>query len=114
MSCVGVLTKTAAGRRQYECKVRTATLGGAVKRANENLTARDLPPLPAKLTPHSLRRTFATLLDAALGLRAYAQDLRLSDHERTRAAELVEGGFGHSMDTKASLQPLGSRAGEAA
>jgi len=34
--------------RQYECKVRVSTLGGAVKRANENLAARDLPPLRAK------------------------------------------------------------------
>ncbi len=44
--------------------VRTATLGGAVKRANANLAAKDLPPLPEGLTPHSLRRTFATVLYA--------------------------------------------------
>ena len=30
-----------------------------MKRAHKNLAERDLPPLPDKLTPRSLRRTFA-------------------------------------------------------
>jgi hypothetical protein len=34
------------GHMEYERKVRTGTLGGAVKRANSNLAAKDLPPLP--------------------------------------------------------------------
>jgi integrase len=55
---------TRSDQRQYESKVRTATLGAAVMRANANLAAAGLAPLPAGLTPHSLRRTFASVLFA--------------------------------------------------
>ncbi len=58
---------TRTGRRQYERKVRTGTLGVAVKRANANLVTKDLPPLSDMLTLQSLRRTFATMLDALGG-----------------------------------------------
>ena len=81
---------TRTGRRKYESKVRTSTLGGAVKRANKNLVERGLPSLPDNLTPHSLRRRFASVLYAlgesppvvmaemghtspALALQVYAQ-----------------------------------------
>src|ERR1700740_3256173 len=37
---------------------------GAIARANERLEAESLAPLPEHLTPHSLRRTFASLLYA--------------------------------------------------
>ena len=33
-----------------------------VRRANETLAGQDIPPIPTELTPHSLRRTFASLL----------------------------------------------------
>lgn len=99
---------TRTGRRQYESKVRTATLGGAVEATNATLAARGLPPLPASLTPHSLRRTFATVLYAigetppvvmaemghaspALALRLYAQAMRLSDAEKEQMRALVDG-----------------------
>jgi integrase len=102
---------TRTGRRQYEAKVRTATLGGAVKRANARLAKRGLQALPAGLTPHSLRRTFATILYAlgevppvvmaemghtspALALRIYAQAERLSVDEREQLAALVAGSEG--------------------
>jgi integrase len=69
---------------------RNRVLAPAVKRADENLAKRELAPLPPKLTPHSLRRTFASLLyalgetppvvmqemghtDPALALRIYAR-----------------------------------------
>jgi hypothetical protein len=42
---------TRSGRRRYERKVRADILGSAVKPANADLVARDLPPLPNKLTP---------------------------------------------------------------
>jgi integrase len=102
---------TRTGRRQYESKVRTATLGGAVKRANESRAARGLQPLPESLTPHSLRRTFASVLYAlgevppvvmaemghtspALALRLYAQAMRLTDDEREELVALVAGSEG--------------------
>ena len=67
-----------------------------MKRANVSLAARDLPPLPAGLTPHSLRRTFASVLYAlgepppvvmaemghtspGLALKVYAQAMRLGE-----------------------------------
>ncbi len=39
--------------------------------------------------------------DAALGLRVYAQALRLSAKEKAELAALVEGSFGPGMDPKA-------------
>jgi integrase len=64
--------------------------------------------LPERLTPHSLRRTFASLLyalgedspvvmsemghaDPALALRIYAQATRREDDERRKLGALVEG-----------------------
>jgi integrase len=103
---------TRSGRRQYECKVRDNMLKSAVKRANANLAAKDLPPLPENLTPHSLRRTFATVLYAIgepppvvmaemghtspnLALRVYAQVMRLTDDDRRELAALVDGEKAH-------------------
>lgn len=82
---------------------------GAVGRANKHLEAEGLPPLPAKLTPHSLRRTFCSLLyalgetppvvmtemghtDPGLALRVYAQAMRRGEAEKAALRELVEGG----------------------
>ena len=40
---------------------RNRVLAGAIKRANENRSERDLAPLPEGLTPHSLRRAYISL-----------------------------------------------------
>jgi integrase len=81
---------------------------GAVGRANRQLEAKGLPPLPDKLTPHSLRRTFCSLLyalgedpgtvmdemghtDPALALRVYRQAMRRSAIDKALLRELVEG-----------------------
>ena len=101
---------------------KTAGTGtGAVGRANANLEGEGLPPLPVKLTPHSLRRTFCSLLyalgetpargDAGNGPHgpgARAQGLRAGDAPRrgrdgAMRALVDGGGFGHSMDTNADL-----------
>jgi integrase len=99
---------TRTGRREYEHKVREGTLGGAVKRANANLATKGLPPLPEKLTPHSLRRTFASTLYAIgetppvviaemghtspnLALRVYAQAMPRDADERDALAALISG-----------------------
>jgi integrase len=92
-----------------------------VTRANANLAAKDLPPLPEGLTPHN-RRTFATVLYALgetpavvmaeighaspnLALRIYAQAMRLSDEEREQPAALVAGEKAH-QGTKGEVVPI--------
>jgi integrase len=99
---------TSEGKRQRPENFRNRTLAAAVARANENLTERELAPLPAKITPHSLRRTFASLLyalgesppivmaemghtDPALALRIYAQAMRRGEDETAALRVLVEG-----------------------
>jgi integrase len=82
---------------------------GAVARANKRLEGEGLPPLPDKLTPHSLRRTFCSLLyalgetppvvmqemghtDPGLALKVYAQSMRRGEDETARLRALVESG----------------------
>jgi integrase len=91
---------------------------GAVGLANERLEADGLPPLP-KLTPHSLRRTFCSLLYAlgedpgtvmdemghtnpALALRVYRQAMRRGEHEKAQLRALVEG---EDMASEAANEP---------
>ena len=94
----------------------------AIERANANLAGKDLPPLPENLTPHSLRRTFATVLYALgepppvvmqemghttpdLALRLYAQAMRLTDEERADLAALVAGEKAHN-GTQGEIVPI--------
>jgi integrase len=51
----GYVFATSSGRRPSGDNVRSRILGPAVRRANRNLEATGLPPLPDGLTPHSLR-----------------------------------------------------------
>ncbi len=86
---------------------RNRVLAGAVKRANEKLAEAGRAPLP-KLTPHSLRRTFCSLLyalgeappvvmaemghtDPGLALRVYAQAMRRDEHQVAQLRALIEG-----------------------
>jgi integrase len=97
---------TSEGRPQNASNVRQRVLGRAVKRANEALAEDDLPPLPERLTPHSLRRTFASVLyalgcspvevmdqlghtDPKLALRIYAKSMRRDDGEIERLRALA-------------------------
>jgi len=57
---------TGTGAKQSATNVRRRTLAPAVERANAALASQGLTPLPAGLTPHSLRRSFASVL-VALG-----------------------------------------------
>ena len=80
----------------------------AVERANARLAKEKLAPLPAGLTPHSLRRTFSSLLfavgesppyvmaqcghtDAKITLGIYAKAMDRRDGEPERLKALVEG-----------------------
>lgn len=82
---------------------------GALGQANARLEAEGLPPLPRSITPHSLRRTFCSLLyalgedpgivmdemghtDPELALRVYRQAMRRGEQEKEQLQALVEGG----------------------
>lgn len=79
-----------------------------MERASENLIARGLNPLPEGITPHSLRRTFISLLlatgsevpyvmrqvghsDPKVTLSIYAQVMYRGEGERERLKAVVEG-----------------------
>jgi integrase len=99
---------TATGGRFSESNVRRRILAKAVKAANVRAEQDDVPELPAGLTPHGLRHTFASVLvalgedprfvmdqlghtDPAFTLRLYTHAMRRDDGERGRLRALVEG-----------------------
>jgi integrase len=109
---------TSTGKPISPSNVRNRVLAKAVSRANERLGDIGEPPLPAGLTPHSLRRTFASLLYAigepapvvmqelghthpGLALRIYAAAMRRDDDENGRLRALIEGGLGTSANSDA-------------
>jgi integrase len=99
---------TARGKPQSPSNIRRRVLDRSCERADELLEKQKASPLPGGLTPHSLRRTFASLLfalgysapevmeqlghtDARLTLRIYAKAMRQQTGERKRLRALVEG-----------------------
>jgi integrase len=99
---------TENGREQSPSHVRNRILANAVKRATERLEANDRAPLPTGLTPHSLRRTFASALfalgrelpfvmaqlghtDPAMTLGIYARVMLDGETEREALRALVDG-----------------------
>jgi integrase len=126
----GFVFATRSGGRMSADNFRARTLRGAVERADADLAARDLPPLPERITPHSLRRTFCSLLyalgepppvvmaemghtDPGLALAVYAQAMRRGEGETAQLRALVEGGVlansGKRGDTERS-EPVGRMA----
>ena len=112
---------TGRGGRMSDDNFRSRVLRATVKRANENLKRADLPPLPDKLTPHSLRRTFCSLLyalgedpgtvmdemghtDPALALRVYRQSMRRGEDEKAQMRALVEGGVWANMGERGEVK----------
>ena len=99
---------SSAGKRQSASNVRRRVLAKAVALANEEAVKANAAPLPEKLTPHSLRRTFASLLFALgetppyvmaqmghttpnLTLAIYARQMDRRDGEPERLRALVAG-----------------------
>src|ERR1019366_6899017 len=95
------------GKFQSSSNVRTRVLVKAVEQANVKLKKAGVEPIP-KLTPHSLRRTFASLLfaidetppyvmaqmghtTANLTLAVYARQMNRRDGEPERLKALVRG-----------------------
>ncbi len=118
---------TSTGRRQGATNVRRRVLAKAVERANDRREGAGLVPLPESLTPHSLRRTFASILvaigenpisvmeqlghtDPKLTLRIYAQAMRREKGERDRLRALVGGAEWAPLGTSATHE--GSMAAE--
>ena len=112
---------TSEGKRISPDNFRNRVLGrpaegekdgtGAVGRANLRLEKAAHPPLPAGLTPHSLRRTFCSLLyalgedpgvvmdemghtDEGLALRVYRQAMRRDESEKVALRALLDGTHG--------------------
>lgn len=107
---------TASGRPLGASNIRIRILAHAVQRANTDLQSRGQPPLPGGLTPHSLRRTFASLLFAlgepptyvisqmghttpVLTLAIYAREMTRRDGERARLKTLLTGSPSQSSST---------------
>ena len=99
---------TSTGRKQSADNLRLRVIRAAAKLASEQLVEQDRAPLPERITPHSLRRTFASVLyalgedpgvvmdemghtDPGLALRVYRQAMRRDDGEKVRLRALVEG-----------------------
>jgi integrase len=99
---------TTTGHRLGATNIRRRVLDQAVKYANAQLAAAGFEPLPDGLTPHSLRRTFASLLFAIgetppyvmaqmghttpnLTLAIYARQMDRRDGEPDRLKLLVDG-----------------------
>jgi len=111
---------TATGTMQSTTNVRRRVLARAVQEANAAIVEADGGELlPAKLTPHSLRRTFASLLfavgetppcvmaqmghtTASLTLSIYAREMDRRDGEPERLRALVNGEEWAPAGTKAS------------
>jgi integrase len=99
---------TAHGRPHGATNIRRRVLARAVEQANEQLAKDAVEPLPEGLTPHSLRRTFASILFAIgeappyvmaqmghttpdLTLAIYARQMDRRDGEPERLKALVDG-----------------------
>ena len=109
---------TETGGAQNASNVRNRVLALSVERANQRLEERGLSPLPDGLTPHSMRRTFISLLlaigedvpyvmgqvghaDPKVTLSIYAQVMFRGEGERERLEALVNGAEPVSMGTGA-------------
>ena len=104
----GLVFGTSTGGPQGATNVRRRVLAKAIEIANEKLAKAAVEPIPATLTPHSLRRTAASIwfavgetppaVMAALGHRTaavtlgiYAREMQRRDGEPERLRALVEG-----------------------
>ena len=120
---------TSSGRRPGPDNVRNRVLAPADKLASSDLVERGFAPLPERLTPHSLRRTFASVLyalgedpgvvmdemghtDPALALAIYRQAMRRDDGDKDRLRTLVEGSqLANIGQRDASSTPTANREG---
>jgi integrase len=113
-----LVCSTANGSRLGASNIRKRILEKAIDAANLQLAANGIETLPHHLTPHSLRRTFASLLfalgetppyvmaqmehtTANLTLTIYARQMDRRDGEPERLKALVEGAASSPVDQHA-------------
>jgi integrase len=113
---------TESGARQDRNNARRRVVVKSVERATENLTAAGCNPLPEGITPHSLRRTFISLLlatgaevpyvmrqvghsDPKVTLSIYAQVMYRGEGERERLKAVVEGADWALLGTGGDFAP---------
>ena len=111
---------TRSGSRRDKDNINARVIRPAVRRANERRALRDLPPLPAKVSAHSLRRTYISMMfaagaeipyvmaqvghaDSKVTLEIYAQVLKRRDREQIGRAfdHLLVGGAYDEPPTEA-------------
>jgi integrase len=112
---------TSKGGKDSPSNVRRRLLAAAAERATERLIAQGAGELPERLTPHSLRRTFASLLvalgrdprvvmgqlghtDSNMTMRVYAREMARDDGDREALRALVEGAATTIPDTMPMLR----------
>ena len=115
---------TRSGSRRDKDNINARVIRPAVRRANERRAQRGLPPPPARVTAHTLRRTYISMMfaaraeipyvmaqvghaDSKVTLEIYAQVLKRRDREQIgRAFDhlLVGGAHGDSPTTVRSLK----------
>ena len=120
------LASSANARSRHNLRQRV--VAPIVRKADELLAERDVRPLPAGLSPHKLRHTFASLLvalgndptyvrqqlgrtDPAFMLRTYAHMMRRDSGERERLRALVEGAEWAAMGRSGALRASAASAG---
>ena len=113
---------TESGCRRDRNNARRRAFALSVERANQNLAEAGRNPLPEGLTPHSLRRTFISVLlalgedvpyvmrqvghsDPKVTLSIYAQVMFRGEGEAERLRALVEGSNWANNGTSAVIRP---------
>jgi integrase len=117
---------TSTGSQRDKDNLRNRVLAPVLSRTDELLQERGHPPLPAGVTPHKLRHTFASVLvacgedpaflmaqlghtDPKFTLRVYTHLMRRDKDERARLRALVEG-QDLTLATEADRAPAADRA----
>jgi integrase len=115
------VASTGAARDRHNLRQRV--VAPIARKADELLADRDARPLPAGLSPHKMRQTFASLLvalgndpayvmtqlghtDPAFTLRVYAHMMRRDPGERERLRALVEGADWAPLGTSDAVTPV--------
>jgi integrase len=115
---------TSTGSRRDKDNARERVIRPVVAHADELLAQRGQQPLPAGVTAHKLRHTFASILyvrgegppyvmaqlghtDPGFTLRVYAHAMRRDDGDRERLKALVEGREWAPMGTGSSDEGAG-------